>query len=157
MPGRIGVATPDDISDIIASASALVAADAGQYDPTATDLTWARQSGLAYATQLLNDDDSLVLIARDGDAVIGHLVGRLSGPGTVHPIRVAELESIHVYPQHRGGGIGEQMVNAFLAWAAERGAQRASVTAYAANEAAQRFYTRHGFAPKSIILDRDNL
>jgi GNAT superfamily N-acetyltransferase len=64
----------------------------------------------------------------------------------VHPIRVAELESIHVYPQHRGRGIGEQMVNAFLAWAAGKGAHRASVTAYAANEGAQRSST---FRPTS--------
>jgi len=39
----------------------------------------------------------------------------------------------------------------------DSGAQRASVTAYAANEGAQRFYARHGFALKSVILDRDDL
>jgi len=82
---------------------------------------------------------------------------RLSGPGSVHPIRVAELESIHVYPRHRGRGAGEQLMKAFLAWAAEMGAQRATVTAYAANDGAQRFYARHGFALKSVILDLDNL
>ena len=48
-------------------------------------------------------------------------------------------------------------MRAFLAWAADNGAQRATVTAYAANEGAQRFYARHGFALKSVILDLDNL
>lgn len=84
-------------------------------------------------------------------------MGRLSGPGSVHPIRVAELESIHVYPGHRGCGAGEQLMTAFLAWAAEKGAQRATVTAYAANDGAQRFYARHGFTLKSVILDLDSL
>jgi GNAT superfamily N-acetyltransferase len=37
-----------------------------------------------------------------------------------------------------------------LPGARERGARQASVTAYAANHAAQRFYERHGFAPASI-------
>jgi ribosomal protein S18 acetylase RimI-like enzyme len=157
VPDRIEVARHDDISEIIASADALVATDAGRYDPTATDLSWATRTGLVYAASLLASEDNLVLVARDGETIIGHLVARLHGPGAVHPIRVAELESIHVYPKHRRRGIGEQMVNAFLAWAADKGAQRASVTAYAANEGAQRFYARHGFTPKSIILDRDDL
>ena len=157
VPIRVEVASRDDISQIIASADALVATDAGRYDAEATDLGWAARTGSAYATSLLASDDSLVLVARDDDAVIGHLVASMYGPGSVHPIRVAELESIHVYPEYRGRGIGEQLVNGFLAWAADNGAQRASVTAYAANEGAQRFYARHGFALKSVILDRDDL
>ena len=52
--------------------------------------------------------DNLVLLARDGDLVAGRLVGRLSGPGSVHSIRQAELESIHVYPAYRGAGIGSR-------------------------------------------------
>jgi GNAT superfamily N-acetyltransferase len=157
VPSRVEVATGDDVSEIIASANALVATDAGRYDAGATDLTWAARSGSAYAASLLANDDSLVLIARDGDAVIGHLVARLHGPGSVHPVRVAELESIHVYPAHRGHGIGEQMMDRFLAWAVDKGAQRASVTVYAANEGARRFYAHHGFAMKSVILHRDGL
>jgi len=157
VPIRIDVATRGDISQIVASADALVATDAGRYDPSATDLGWAARTGLAYAASLLASDDSLVLIARDGEVVIGHLVARLYGPGSVHPIRIAELESIHVYPEHRGRGTGERLVHGFLAWAVDSGAQRASVTAYAANEGAQRFYARHGFAMKSVILDRDDL
>jgi ribosomal protein S18 acetylase RimI-like enzyme len=69
-------------------------------------------------------------------------------------VRGAELESIHVYPQFRGSGIGSRLVEAFLAWAAEHGAVRASVTAYAANESAIRFYERHGFTVRSLVADR---
>jgi GNAT superfamily N-acetyltransferase len=152
---RVDVATHDDLADIIACADALVATDAGRYDPAGTDLNWAERGGSAYATALLAGDDNLVLLAREDGTLLGHLVARLHGPGTVHPIRVAELESIHVYPDHRGRGVGERLVTTFLTWAAGKGAQRASVAAYAANEGAQRFYARHGFVPKSVILDRD--
>jgi ribosomal protein S18 acetylase RimI-like enzyme len=34
------------------------------------------------------------------------------------------------------------------------GAVRATVNAYASNEAALRFYARHGFAVRSIVADR---
>ena len=154
---RVRTATADDIPDILASADALVATDAGVHDTAATNLGWAAETGVAYCTSLLASSENLVLLASDGDEVVGHLVGRLSGPGSVHPIRVADLESIHVYPAHRGRGVGEQLIRAFLMWAAENRAQRATVTAYAANDGAQRFYARHGFATKSVTLALDDL
>lgn len=165
LPGpavTIEVAAHDDIPAFLASAEALVATDAGQYDAGATDLDWAAKTGLAYCTALLASDDNLVLLARseirtpdEDNGILGHLVARLSGPGSVHPIRVAEVESIHVYAEHRGHGIGDELMTAFLAWAASKGAHRVSVTAYAANEGAQRFYARHGFGLRSVILDHD--
>jgi GNAT superfamily N-acetyltransferase len=150
---HIDVATAEDVEIFLASAIALVATDAGRYDGEATDVRWADRSGAAYAAGVLSGDN-LVLLARDGDMVTGHLVGRLYGPSSVHPVRGAELESIHVYPEHRSAGIGSRLVEAFLAWAADHGAVRASVTAYAANEAAVRFYARHGFAIRSVVADR---
>ncbi|HEX5497044.1 MAG TPA: GNAT family N-acetyltransferase [Mycobacteriales bacterium] len=150
---RIGVATSEDAKAFLASAVALVTTDAGRYDPDATDLDWAAQSGDSYVASALSGDN-VVLLARDDEAIVGHLVGRLTNPNSLHPIRRAELESIHVYPNYRGGGIGSLLVEAFLTWATERGAERASVTAYAANEAALRFYSRHGFATRSVTFDR---
>jgi ribosomal protein S18 acetylase RimI-like enzyme len=152
---RIEIATHADIAGVLASAQALVATDAGRYDSAATNLDWAAQTGLAYVTAHLDSDASLLLVARHLDAVIGHLVGRLYGPSSVHPIRAADLESIHVHPEHRRHGVGRRLLSQFFTWAADRGAQRVSVTAYAANQEAQRFYARHGFSPRSVILDRD--
>jgi ribosomal protein S18 acetylase RimI-like enzyme len=154
---RIGTATADDIPDVLASVDALIATDAGVHDAAGTNLGWASETGMAYCASLLASGDNLVLLARDGDEVVGHLIARLGGPGSVHAIRVADLESIHVYPAHRGRGVGEQLMTAFLAWAARKGAQRATVTAYAANDGAQRFYARRGFTVRSITLDLDDL
>lgn len=152
---RVSTATTDDLPEIVASAGALFATDAGVHNAAATNLRWASESGIAYYTSLLANRDNLVLLAHDGNEVVGHLVGRLRSPTDVHPIRVAELESVHVYSAHRSRGIGEQLVTAFLAWADERGAQRAMVTAYAANDGARRFYDRHGFAVRTVTLDLD--
>ncbi|MFB9237677.1 GNAT family N-acetyltransferase [Plantactinospora siamensis] len=150
---HIDVATPADTGAFLASAVALVATDAARYDPDATDVTWSERTGQAYAAGALSGDN-VVLLAREDDRVVGHLVGRLSGPGSVHPVRVAELESLYVEPGSRAAGTGSRLVEAFLAWAAEHGADRATVTAYAANERALAFYARHGFAVRSVTLDR---
>src|SRR5579872_445059 len=82
---RIGAATTDDLPDIVASVDALFATDAGAHNAAATNLRWASESGIAYDTSLLASDGNLVLLARDGNEVAGHLVGRLEGPGSVHP------------------------------------------------------------------------
>ena len=152
---RISTATTDDLPEVVASVEALFATDAGAHDPAAINLRWAAEDGIAYYASLLAHGDNLVLLAHDDSGVAGHLIGRLTGPGSVHPIRVADLESIHVYPARRNRGVGDQLVTAFLSWATEKGAQRATVTAYAANHGARRFYARHGFAVRSVTLDLD--
>ena len=152
---RISTATTDDLHEIVASAGALFATDAGVHNAAATNLRWASESGTAYYTSLLANSDNFILLARDGNEVAGHLVGRLRGPDSVHPIRVAELESVHVYSAHRNHGIGEQLITAFLTWAEEKRAQRAMVTAYAANDGARRFYARYGFSVRTVTLDLD--
>jgi GNAT superfamily N-acetyltransferase len=63
---------------------------------------------------------------------------------------LAVLESMRVAPGARRAGAGSLLVRHFLTWARDCGAQQASVTAYAANDTAQRLYQRHGFAPKSV-------
>lgn len=155
MPIRINAATTDDLPEIVGSVDALFATDARAHNAAATNLRWASESGMAYCRSLLADSDNLILLARDDDEAAGHLVGRLRGPDSLHLIRVADLESIHVYPAHRSRGAGEQLVTAFLAWAADKGAHLATVTAYAANEGARRFYARYGFAVRSVTFGVD--
>jgi ribosomal protein S18 acetylase RimI-like enzyme len=65
------------------------------------------------------------------------------------------LESIYVAEDVRGQGVGGLLTEQFLTWAREQQAAFVSVSAYAANEAAQRFYQRHGFVPQSVTLQAD--
>ncbi|MGI8418812.1 MAG: GNAT family N-acetyltransferase [Nakamurella sp.] len=82
-------------------------ADARVFDADATNLRWATGGGPAYCAALVTGGDDFALLARDEGDVIGHLVGRRYGPHEFHPITTAELESIHVYPAHRGRGVGD--------------------------------------------------
>jgi GNAT superfamily N-acetyltransferase len=148
----ISRATEDDRVAFLASVDGLFHDDAGIHDSYG-DPDWAARGGAAYFTELLTDPRAVPLLARDADRVVGHLVGRVLEPDTLQPgTRVAVLESIRVVPEARGRGVGARLVAVFLTWAKEHGAVRASVTAYAANEGAQRFYARHGFVPASVTL-----
>ena len=58
----------------------------------------------------------------------------------------AELLSIMVEPSARSQGVGALLMAAFLQACRNRGLGAVTVTVDAANDGAQRFYTRHGFA-----------
>jgi GNAT superfamily N-acetyltransferase len=142
--------TSDDLDALVASVAGLFSEDAGQHD-TSVNLNWPAREGAAYYSKLINDPACLVLLARDDDRVVGHLVGKLTGPSSIQTTRTAVLESLRVTPDSRQVGVGSLLVTHFLDWARGSGAQRASVTAFAANDTAQRFYARHGFVPASVI------
>lgn len=148
----ITAADPTDIPSLLASADALIRTDAGAFDASATNLAWATGGGPAHCAALVAGGDDFALLARD-DEVIGHLVGRRYGPNELHPITTAELESIHVYPAHRGHGVGGLLVSSFLERVA--GVNRVTVSAYAQNTRALNFYARRGFVVRSVILDLD--
>jgi GNAT superfamily N-acetyltransferase len=67
---------------------------------------------------------------------------------------LADLESIFVAREHRSGGVGARLVAAFEAWAREAGADALTVSAYASNQRALRFYAAEGFVDHSVQLLR---
>lgn len=135
---------------------ALFREDAGSRDST-INLEWAVQEGQGYFADLLDDESGACWLAEytTSGKIIGYLVGRSGESNSLRPVRVATLESMYVREEFRECGIGTRLVGRFLSWAEERKAQRASVTAYVANERAVRFYKREGFSPKSLSLERD--
>jgi GNAT superfamily N-acetyltransferase len=146
----VSTAAHDDIGPLVTSVAELFREDGGRHDPL-RDLGWPAREGAGYYSALLDDRTCLIALARDSGNVVGHLIGRLHGPGGTLSGCIAELESMRVTPGFRRAGVGTLLVLHFLTWARGCGAQRASVTAYVGNDAAQRFYARHGFVPSSII------
>lgn len=148
---RIDVVTDADIDDLVTSVAGLFEEDGGRFDATMST-TWPARSGAGYYRALIGDDACLLALARDGDRTLGHLVGKLTGPNDLRLVTVAVLESMRVDPAARNRGVGTALVQRFYDWARAAGAEQASVTAFAANDGAQRFYVRHGFAPMSVTL-----
>jgi GNAT superfamily N-acetyltransferase len=137
------------ISALVESVAELFAEDSGRRDPL-MDQGWPTRDGADHYTGLMDDPACLLVLARDAGMVTGHLVGRITGPGALLTEPVAVLESMRVAPAARGTGAGTLLVRHFFAWAREHGARHASVSAYAANSGAQRFYERHGFTPLTV-------
>lgn len=61
----------------------------------------------------------------------------------------AEIDEFFVVPAHRGLGIGNQMLEAAEAQFREEGCTNVSLQLGRGNEAARKFYQRHGFSDRA--------
>ncbi|SHI08547.1 Acetyltransferase (GNAT) domain-containing protein [Streptomyces sp. 3214.6] len=138
---------------LVECSAGLFAEDGGTRDPGGINVNWPREHGSERFRQNLEVPERLTLVAEDGDQVVGSLSAVLSGASPMKPITTATLLSMYVKPEWRRGQIGSQLVVGFLAWAKGQQADRVDVTAYASNPDAIRFYERHGFVAKSVILE----
>lgn len=109
----------------------------------------------AFLHTQLTSDDSLVLVG-DRNGVIGYVYAgiepmswkELRGPaGFIHDLLVTDAA--------RGLGTGERLLEAAVAWLAERGVPRVMLWTAAPNAGAQRLFERHGFRPTMIEMTRD--
>jgi GNAT superfamily N-acetyltransferase len=62
----------------------------------------------------------------------------------------AEIESVHVHPDHRGAGIGSTLMADAIERARAVGCYRVQLTSNRAREDAHRFYERLGFVPSHV-------
>lgn len=150
---RISVAGTKNVETLVDLNSSLFLEDAGTRDPH-MDLSWPANHGREHFLGLLDNEAALCLLAFSEDSVVGYLAGYVKGPTALRPVRIAELQSMYVRRPKRSRGVGSRLVDEFVAWARDRGAARVSVTAYATNERAVRFYERVGFESRSVTLER---
>ena len=139
-----------DIEGLVSLETKLFVEDAGVHDAF-VDVTWPAREGHADFNRLLSNPDALVLIARELDTIVGHLVAYTakSSP-TRRAAKFAELRSLYVEKEWRRRGVGQQLVRAFVDWARNERCDAAHVDSYAANHAAERFYASVGFTSASV-------
>ncbi|MFE7760825.1 GNAT family N-acetyltransferase [Streptomyces sp. NPDC057438] len=144
-------ARTEDIPGIVVSSSRLFAEDGGERDP-GLNVDWPREYGAEAFAAVQRDPGRLLLAALHGDEVVGHLSGATAGASAMRPVVSATLMALHVRPEYRRGRVGARLVDGFLAWARERGAAYAEVTASAANADGTRFHERELFRPQALTL-----
>jgi ribosomal protein S18 acetylase RimI-like enzyme len=118
-------------------------------------VSWSRRRALY--RDWMATDDALVLVARRGSALVGYAVARLQdGPDDTFAVgaRYAELYSLSVAPEARGGGVGTALMDALDERLTELGIADLSIAVMASNEDALRFYRRRGLVPVEVVLWR---
>ncbi len=94
---RIDHASLADIDELVALGSNLFEEGAAQHD-TYIDLSWAAREGRTDFERLLGNPDSVVLIARSDDRIVGHLVGY------THDASPTRLQTTYAVTTPQAGG-----------------------------------------------------
>ena len=140
---HIEKATPADITAISELLSVLFAQEA-EFKPNPE----AQAKGLA---QIINNSAiGAVLVARNAGQIVG-MVNLLFTVSTALGERVALLEDMVVSSQHRGAGVGSQLLTHAIAFARAQGCKRITLLTDRVNESAQRFYAKQGFVVSTMV------
>ena len=118
-------------------------------------VSWSRRRALYGGW--METGDALVLVARRGGAPVGYAVAHLQdGPDDTFAVgaRYAELYSLSVAPEGRGGGVGTALMDALDERLDELGIVDLSIGVMARNEDAIRFYRKRGLVPVEVFLWR---
>ncbi|MGE0422309.1 MAG: GNAT family N-acetyltransferase [Reyranellaceae bacterium] len=102
--------------------------------------------------RLILDDPrvGVILVARDDAQVVG-MVNLLFTVSTALGTRAMLLEDMIVRPDHRGRGVGLQLIEAAIARATAEGCARITLLTDEDNNQAQWFYGRAGFRRSAMI------
>jgi GNAT superfamily N-acetyltransferase len=148
MPAQVEV-RPATEADATSIATLLVG---GSRDPGAEDP--ASPERYAAAIERIREQGGEVLVADDGNEVVGVCqlldLAHLQHQGG----RVTEIESMHVAASRRGTGIGARLLEAAVAWASARECYRVQLTSNGERADAHRFYVANGFVASHVGFKR---
>jgi ribosomal protein S18 acetylase RimI-like enzyme len=121
--------------------------------------TWSERRALYVS--LFEKPDTLLLLARDGDELIGYALAHVLAveetwiPDTWRTgARIAELESLAVTAERRGEGIGSALMDALERALAASGLDDVMLGVLPGNAGAIRLYERRGFRPTWMYMSR---
>lgn len=136
---EIRPAGPDDVEGVLGGYEWLFAPPGSK--PPTWNPDWARVALL----DAIDSDSSTVLIAVEGDRVVGICTAYLDILSVRYGLR-CWIEDFAVDPERRSRGIGSALLAAAREWAAANGASHLELDSAAERVDAHRFYRREGAA-----------
>jgi len=95
-----------------------------------------------------------LLVAVEGGSILGFVMFTVETGEYEQDVRRGLVRNIYVAEPHRGAGVGSQLLEAAESRLADRGVDVVSLDVMATNDAARRFYRRHGYTPHRIGLEK---
>jgi ribosomal protein S18 acetylase RimI-like enzyme len=121
--------------------------------------TWAARRAL-YA-ELLAKPDTVLLLATAGEELVGYGLAHVMSAGEtwaadtwVTGPRIGEIESLAVLPEHRGRGLGTELLDHLEHELRDQGVTDLVLGVLPGNVGALRLYERRGYRPTWMYLSR---
>ena len=124
------------------------------FDPD-LDIGWSlsEEGGKEIEERISSENESCGFIAKDGEKIIGYLIGRILEEETGRAqSRYADLEHMFIDDKYRGKGIGRQLIDAFKLWSKSQGLKLVKVNVSYKNADAIEFYKKNGLAAVDITM-----
>ena len=119
---------------------------------TAAEVEQLREQVAERYGKALFDPDERMIVATEGDEVIGMVLATLGSASRLVDSPSVLLSHFCVRHRRRRRGVGRALIAAATAWADERGVDGISVAVYPSSREANRFLAQLGFAP--VYLSR---
>ncbi|MFI5240912.1 MAG: GNAT family N-acetyltransferase [Microgenomates group bacterium] len=146
-------ARPNDVQ-ILQNLNNEIFVDNSKYDPDII-IDWAQSPlGRDYFTQVVNDSDSICLIAEENGKPIGYINAAPKEFDYRHK-KYIEVQNMGVSPDFRSKGVGAELMKECLKIAKEKGFEAVYVVSYYDNSKAVAFYEKSGFKRIDLGLERD--
>ena len=100
----------------------------------------------------LADRDSLVVVAADGDDIVGMAMGQVNRPSSFSDEMAVELSSVFVRPSYRRRGLGRLLTVEVARFARKRGVRRVTLRTFSQNRGALRAWRQLGFRPRIVQM-----
>lgn len=124
-----------------------------KYDPD-LNLQWPlSEQGSRYFLELLEAENSYVLIAEDNEIPVGYLAAE-EREMEYRKRKSVFIENMVVIPSQRHQGIGGMLISELVNLANERGIKKIYVTTYLKNNNALKFYKENGFIDMDLTLEK---
>jgi GNAT superfamily N-acetyltransferase len=122
--------------------------------PSSLPPRWDAEVAAAALEEAIGSEDSVVLVADDGGALVGICTTYLD-LRSVRFGRRAWVEDLAVDPARRSEGIGKRLLDAAKDWARERRATHLELDSGVARADAHRFYEREEPSSRSVCFGWD--
>ena len=106
--------------------------------------------------ELLTDETRPIFVATEEDAVLGHCFCRIldyPGSRTSIPRREFYIDDLCVDENCRGKGVATALYRHVTDYARQIGAREITLSVWAGNDSAMRFYEKMGMKPRKIMME----
>jgi len=109
-----------------------------------------------FLTSNMEKEDSCVLVAADGEHIVGYCQATISKyPPVLVREKYVEIFDMAVTKKYQRQGIGRMIIDALRRWYADKDVDRIELKYLTANKSAEEFWTKMGFKPylKTAFLE----
>jgi ribosomal protein S18 acetylase RimI-like enzyme len=125
-----------------------------EFDPLFAVVADAKSRADKYLTSTVADADKLVLVATEGDKVVGMLRAEMRERIFYEPHQEGFITDFYILPEFRRQALGHEMIQKASAELKKMGAQIIVADVPSRNEIANRFYTKRGFRSLTSIFGK---